>query len=791
MTDDKTVQVDRKGDDTRAWNSREEEAKHVAKAFVGQVLGGYHIVREIGHGSMGIVFFGEHTESGHQAAVKVLPPSLSITTTVIKRFLREAESVKKLNHESIVKIYSVGEENGIHFYAMQFIAGASLDRVLRQRKLSVRECAAIGAEAARALFFAHEAEIIHRDIKPGNIILTHKDRPVITDFGLAKPEKAATLTESGALVGTPIYMSPEQVRADKTLIDRRTDIYSLGITLYEMLAGSTPFEGNSTQEILNKIESVDPAPLRKVRPDVPKPLETICHKAIEKDPSRRYQTAIELALDLERFLKGEPIQARPSSLGSRLIRKVKRHPTVSALSAALVIAVIGFVVITVLNQDAIEQKHEAQETARLAQFNQRMTDGENEFTSGRPSAAIVSYTEAVGLMPDRPEPHVERGRCHIQLSSYEKAIAEFDTALKLDPTYRRAKLHRGIAKWRDGTREQKLEGIEDIKATLDIHVDDPEAAFESARLCLEMAQSAGSPSSRDMFINTADKRLQLLLDSIQRDTQEAVKRGQEPRLLITESQAFVLQGHVYEEQGMAEEALVNYKRALELDRNNVQARALVQASMQRALDPKPQEGEQENPAATSTWFGVLAKEGLDWAKVKLESDPDILRRAADALNVFKSSNDSTTATPTPDKTAEKIDSELVKAEKAWLEGNQEAAVAIYERVLELMPDLVEPWCRLAEHYLRDPNELDKAVKYSDAALRINPTNAYSLSVAIQVHAKKGNAKTVKDLAERITRFHPSLLSKPEVHTAIQGYVETGAPAPTPAPTGKDDGSEHF
>jgi hypothetical protein len=296
---------------------------------------------------------------------------------------------------------------------MQFVEGKSLDRAFKDRKFSPQDCARIVAASARALFYAHENGIIHRDIKPANLILTYKDKPVITDFGLARPEKAATLTESGALVGTPIYMSPEQVRGDRDHIDRRTDIYSLGVTLYEMLTGTIPFEATSTQEILRKIESEDPRPIRKVAPLVPKALATICHKALEKELDRRYQTAIELALDLERFLAGEAIQARPMGMSTRLLRRARRHKLLTGLIVASV--VLGALVVA----QAIRNQTQNRAT-QLQRYQVLLGEGRGLVDSGRTEDGLLRFTEAIALKPDDATFYVERGKAYYKVNRYEE-----------------------------------------------------------------------------------------------------------------------------------------------------------------------------------------------------------------------------------------------------------------------------------------------------------------------------------------------------------------------------------
>jgi len=291
-------------------------------------LGDFEIVREIGRGGMGVVYEAIQLSLNRPVALKVLPPGTTPEQRDIERFQREAQAAAALDHPNIVPIYAQGEEEGTYYYAMKLVQGRSLNQVIqatrrtqdaelaagRSTALSQkhsRTAAQLIMEAAEALEYAHSQGVIHRDIKPHNLILTPEGHLVITDFGIARFLSAPSITISGEMMGTPAYMSPEQVRAEQQAIDQRTDIYSLGITLYEMLALYIPFWGETREALLRQILMKDPAPLRRLNPRIPRDLETICAKAIEKDPERRYQSAKLLAHDLQCFLEGLPITARP------------------------------------------------------------------------------------------------------------------------------------------------------------------------------------------------------------------------------------------------------------------------------------------------------------------------------------------------------------------------------------------------------------------------------------------------------------------------------------------------
>jgi len=321
-------------------------------------LGDFEIVREIGRGGMGVVYEAIQLSLNRKVALKVLLPGATPEQRDVERFQREARGAALLDHPRIVPIYAQGEEGGTYYYAMKLVQGRSLNHVIRDtrekweasyaagRRTTLsqqyfRTAARLIMEAAEALEYAHSQGVIHRDIKPHNLILTPEGHPVITDFGLARFLSAPSVTISGEMMGTPAYMSPEQVRAEQQAIDHRTDIYSLGVTLYEMLALDIPFRAETREAMLRQILLKDPAPLGRLNPRIPRDLETICHKAIEKDPGRRYQSAKLFAHDLRCFLEGLPIVARPIGPLGRLYRHALRRKALTAAIAGALLALIA------------------------------------------------------------------------------------------------------------------------------------------------------------------------------------------------------------------------------------------------------------------------------------------------------------------------------------------------------------------------------------------------------------------------------------------------------------------
>ncbi|MFH2002353.1 MAG: serine/threonine-protein kinase, partial [Planctomycetota bacterium] len=340
--------------------------------FVGQILDDYRILREIGRGGMGVVYEAEQISLKRKVALKILPPHLSLSGQAIKKFQREAEAGGRQKHPGIVAIYTLGEHKNVHFIAQELVEGGRTlaDYIDDQRGKPVlpygyfREVAGLAAEVALALAHAHDSGVIHRDVKPSNILLDPEGRPKVTDFGLALIEDALALSRTGDFAGTPYYMSPEQA-VSRRGIDHCTDMFSLGVTLYEMLTLSRPFEGETSHEVLKRILFLEPRDPFRVNPRVPRDLSTICLKAMEKKPGHRYASMVEIAEDLKRFLAGEPILVNPPGAVTKFIKRVRRTPVVSGAVGIAALAVIALIVLIPIYMVKISQEATIAEGRRL------------------------------------------------------------------------------------------------------------------------------------------------------------------------------------------------------------------------------------------------------------------------------------------------------------------------------------------------------------------------------------------------------------------------------------------
>jgi WD40 repeat protein/serine/threonine protein kinase len=475
-----------------------------------QPLGDYCIVREVGRGGMGVVYEAVQLSLGRRVALKVLPFAAALDARQLQRFKNEAQAAAHLHHQNIVPVYGVGCERGVHYYAMQFIDGQTLAAVIvglraaaraqletavdpertgpcaptpeganapapealtppvavlsTQRSITdpafLRTVAHLGVQAAEALEHAHQLGVIHRDIKPANLLVENNSplaplergvggggaRLWITDFGLAHCQSQVGLTMTGDLLGTLRYMSPEQALAQRVVIDHRTDVYSLGVTLYELLALEPAFEGNDRQELLRQIAFEEPKPPRRLNKAVPADLETIVLKAMEKDPAARYATAREMADDLQRFLSDQSILAKRPTLLQRLKKWSRRHWAVLAplltMAGVAVFALLGGALwfnaeLRVQRDDALRAKEKARAAyaaARLTLYAAHTHLAHRDWQDAHLGRALhLLYGEGCPADLRGWEWYYLRGLCHKDLRTLQSAPNSVPTQATFSP----------------------------------------------------------------------------------------------------------------------------------------------------------------------------------------------------------------------------------------------------------------------------------------------------------------------------------------------------------------------
>jgi serine/threonine protein kinase len=451
---------DKGGDDRSRSRPRQTADAPPRPGGLGQ-LGEFRLLREVGRGGMGVVYEAEQVSLQRRVALKVLPFAAAIDERRLQRFKNEALAAAHLRHENIVPVHAVGADLGVHYYAMQFIEGQSLATLISSlrgqgsgdrsqqteglaspttvrltpdacpltpdscpptpEKTSRRYCdwvAGLGRQAAEALEHAHQMGIVHRDIKPANLLLDPRGQLWVADFGLAQVSGDAGLTMTGELLGTLRYASPEQVRARSGLVDHRTDIYSLGATLYELLTLRPLFEGGDRHVLLRQIANEEPRPPRTIRTAVPVELETIVLKALAKEPADRYATAQDMAADLERFLENRPILARRPTVVERTRKWARRHPAVVAACAAMLLLLsAGSLVSAVLIHGEQQKAQEAYQRER-----QRADEAEAQFRLARRSVDELFRVSEEELAQNPGAQALRRRLLAMVLSYYQEFI---------------------------------------------------------------------------------------------------------------------------------------------------------------------------------------------------------------------------------------------------------------------------------------------------------------------------------------------------------------------------------
>jgi WD40 repeat protein/serine/threonine protein kinase len=369
-------------------------------------FGDYELLEEIAHGGMGIVFRARQTSLNRIVALKMILTGQFASETEIKRFRAEAEVVAQLEHPNIVPVYEVNELNGNHFFSMRFIEGGTLTAQIAdpRSRLTNRGAATLLAKVCRAVHFAHQRGILHRDLKPGNILLDAAGEPQVSDFGLAKwLEGAHQATLSGAMLGSPSYMAPEQAAGKSSQVTTAADVYSLGAILYEMLTGRPPFQADTPLATLQQVVEREPKRPRAVDLRADRDLETICLKCLEKDPSRRYGSAEALAEDLERWLRNEPIQARPIGRAGRARKWMQRNPGSGALLGIATVATLAFLAAQLITSHRLSRANREVVSYNLSLqrslYELRWRQADDAARAGKRSEAIAWFSQFLRKNP--------------------------------------------------------------------------------------------------------------------------------------------------------------------------------------------------------------------------------------------------------------------------------------------------------------------------------------------------------------------------------------------------------
>ncbi|MEK7867438.1 MAG: protein kinase [Planctomycetota bacterium] len=426
----------------------------------------YEILSELGRGGMGVVYKARQVDLDRVVALKVMVAGEHASEVALARFQREAHSAARLTHPNIVPVFDVGSDGPRHWFTMRYVEGRSLSSLSSAGEVPPRRAMELTRKIALALAYAHGQGIVHRDVKPANILVDAAGEPYLADFGLAKEMEVTGLTATGTAIGTPTYASPEQVLGESGVVGPLSDVYSLGATLYEMLTGRAPFKGDGAFSIITKVIGEEPEAPRAINPRIHPDLETICLKAMEKDPRRRYASAQGLADDVGRFLDGEPILARRLSWHGKVLRKVRRNPLVAGMTAALVVALCAVAVFGVAGQ-ARERRARADRERLVADYARELTRSGMAFVDASLACRRVadlkrsrSYAERLRepiarlkeVAPWLPEPWYHEGRMLRALGRESEAEHAQDRAVELAaaqaPTRCLALYERGVLRTR-------------------------------------------------------------------------------------------------------------------------------------------------------------------------------------------------------------------------------------------------------------------------------------------------------------------------------------------------------
>jgi non-specific serine/threonine protein kinase/serine/threonine-protein kinase len=518
----------------------------------GRVLGDYRLVGRIGRGGMGEVWEAEQVSLSRRVALKLLLPE-RVDTRGVDFFAREARAGGKLAHPGIVAVHGMGETDGLHWIAMELVEEncdlrRSLDGLREEGELGAgyyRHVAEFIAALADALEAAHAAGVIHRDLKPANVLVTRDDRPKLTDFGLAKLTDERSLSVVGDVAGTYYYMSPEQVASKRAGLDHRTDVFSLGVVLYEMLTLIKPFEGDTSEQVAQKILWEDPPDPRTIHSRAPRDLAVICARAMEKEPARRYQSMGELVADVRRHLANEPILARPSGALARTAKWARRNPTKSVAGG---IAALAMVAISAVGLIAVEKAREAEDQKSIAQANAAL--------ARQRADELVASNE---LLAEQ----TEAARRNAQEAETQKRMAQENA----DQAAKRADELQQVSAF----QAEQLSGVDAAAMGLTIH-----------SMVLERARAAGERAGREPTVleeeqaelekllagaNFTDLALAVLDKEVFEGALKALEDFEEQPLV----QAQLLQtvATTLQELGLLERALEPQERALKIRRREL------------------------------------------------------------------------------------------------------------------------------------------------------------------------------------------------------------------------------
>jgi len=797
-----------------------------ADAQPGRSLGDYRLLRELGRGGMAVVYEAEQVSLGRHVALKVLPFAAVLDSKHLQRFKNEAMAAAHLHHPNIVPVYGVGCERGVHYYAMQYVEGQSLATAIADMKGGgagegprtpisshgsnreakyIRMGAAIGIQAAEALDHAHQLGIVHRDVKPGNLLVDHAGTLWITDFGLSSSIKDVGLTITGELLGTIRYMSPEQALAKRVPVDHRTDVYSLGATLYELFTLEPAFPGEDPHVVIQDIALKEPVLPRRLNPALPRDLETVILKAMSKDPGGRYATAQEMADDLGRFLENRPVEAKRPGPFRRVTKWSRRHRAlVGAATGMLLLAVAGLVIGTALlwrekertgtaleGAEANFKRAEANLALALRALDEIYVDeaeGHPKIREGLPKDLLqkglgfyegfvkenAGNKDLVLLMGSAYQRagliFRELGEDERAVESFDRAISAYDRAIEIDP--RDANAHNGR-----GNALRDIERLEEALAAYDraIEIDPRDARariHRGALLCDRLGRPEEALAEFDRVIDldprsaVAHANRGIALVDLRRVVEALAACDRAIEVDQRYALAHAARGIALVDLGRVEEALAAYDRAIEIDpryaeAHNSRGTALRElgrleeavAAHDRAIEINPR----DVLAHYNRGNSLKAKGEIEAA---IASYREAIRLCANGQGGAHASS------------AELAQVHVNLGIALDDKGDPDGAIASYHEAIRLKPDLHEAHHNLG-NALRNMGQVDAAIAEFREAIRIKPD-------FVEAHVGLGNALTDKGQVEAaIASYREAVRIKPdhaEAHYSLGNALNhTGDP----------------
>ena len=748
-------------------------------------FGKYTIEKKLGEGGMGAVYLVSDPALDRKVALKVIS---SNDPETLERFRLEAQSVAKFTHSHIVRVYEAGTVNNQEYFTMDYIEGVSLDKfALSQPKPAFKDIARLIHQTAQALEYAHNQGIIHRDIKPANILIDQSGNAYLTDFGIAKNLTGLnkTLTMTGMTVGTPEYMSPEQAMGKKKELDPRSDIFSLGATLYHCITGRLPFEGEEIYDVFSKIINNDPVMPRLANKTIPRDLETICMKCLEKEPNLRYQNAGELAGDLGRFMNDEAILARPVSMAEKLWRKAKKNKIASfGIAGGVIILGIGLAISTLVSSVEAKDKIEVYRQEGRAYFDQhKYEDAKASYekileidyldmeADEMKDKCVQAIKEKEAQGKKTKEQAELRARAKTVLDRAERTptpeqkIKIAEDALDEDPTYAEAWQLIGMS-WKE--KRDYDRAYECFSKAIELQPTHAYAYYERALITAYQRNKPEEaiPDFEMVFKYDPNSHIGYFargnLENDQKQSDEAIKSYTKAiEIYPGYTHAYNNRGNVYNHKGELDRAIADYNEALALDPK------LTTAYYNRAGTYLDKAGYNGFPDVVTP--GELIDKAIQDYGAVLRLDPKFTQAYLNRATAYKIKGEldrviadlSKVLELCPESTAAYHNRGNAYKDK----GELDRAIADYNEALQINPKLAETYTNRGVAYA-DKNELERAITDYNEALRLDPKHANAYLNRGFIYHKKKDFKKAKADWERYLELAPNGPQAAQIRQAV-------------------------